>query len=139
MKKSIGFIILLMVCSLLLAGCWINKTAYGLQHASDPAPDPATLQGVTIVVQSSGDHLYNVIDLEYDSDNDIIHYVRNDRGQFIAGVVANDNAEILNGSGYLKYNKEKKEWFFYSSSGMTYDIYQDNYRNIVISGDTEKK
>lgn len=132
MLSFLRFIMLIIVV-ILLCGCGINKFAYGLQHGNDPAADPNTLSGMTIVNTVTGKKIPTVIDFDYHQDTDTYAYVRNIDGKFVSGTIKYSEAYITNGSGELKYDKANTKWV-YVLNGETYDIYQQQYKDIPITG-----
>ena len=129
-------ILLLVVVSLCsVAGCsTIAKTAYGIQHKYDAPLDPNTASGATIIYKKDDITLTNVIDIEYDRTDNTVHYVRRNGQTFVKGVAPYDEVDITIGTRYLQWSTVKDEWEFVDA-GRVYDIYQQSYLPITISGE----
>lgn len=142
MKRFLCFIVLCFIIVLLIFpffGCsTIKKSAYQMIHDTS-AVDPDKLSGVSLIYKEDKTILSNVIDLEYDKDATVIHYVRRDTdGKYIKGIAPYNKIDIRTKDGTLFYDKD--EWYYKNlTTNKTYLVNQDNYREIVVSGEDPQK
>ena len=142
MKKWLQFLTLtLLIISLVfpLVGCSnMRKAAYRATHDTS-AVDPDKLEGIFLIHKKDNTILTNVIDLEYDDDKNQLHYVRRSKdNKYVKGIVSYDDVDIRTKEGRLLYKDD--EWYYTDlNTNRTYLVNQDQYIDIVVSGEDTKK